>query len=161
MIPDEQDIRDVAMSAMTEGISQLGQDLAERVAAIGPTDSASAIDSMERTANSDETQPDVAEQDELDAQPLVQPVPRRVLTGASAAGAMSSSQYMSSRLQAGSVTASSVRQSVTGGDASVSGQFRRRGAPSMSKSQPSSVHVGTVPLPPARRPGVLHSSQAS
>lgn len=51
VIPTETDLRTMALNAMSQGIGKLGQDLANRVAALGPADSASAI------AGSVETRP--------------------------------------------------------------------------------------------------------
>lgn len=42
VVPTEMDLRSAAVGMMSRGIGRLGQDLADRVAALGPTDSASA-----------------------------------------------------------------------------------------------------------------------
>lgn len=45
VIPTSNELRTMALGAMSRGIAKMGQDLADRVAAIGPTDSASAAGS--------------------------------------------------------------------------------------------------------------------
>lgn len=163
VIPDSQDVRDAAASALSEGMHNLRHDLAERVAALGPTDSASILDSLDNSVNtpdSDTTLPDVADPEsegELEPQPVM---PRRVpQSGIISAVA---TQYTASR-PGGSVAASSARRSyavASTGDPSVAGQFRFRGGQFTSASQPASVNVGTVPLPlerPERRQGTVHS----
>ncbi|RSH84858.1 ERMES complex subunit mmm1 [Apiotrichum porosum] len=81
VIPDSQDVRDAAASALSEGMHNLRHDLAERVAALGPTDSASILDSLDNSVNtpdSDTTLPDVADPEsegELEPQPVM---PRQV-----------------------------------------------------------------------------------
>lgn len=52
VVPTEMDLREAAVGMVSRGISKLGQDLADRVAALGPTDSASAMaEELDTTAS--------------------------------------------------------------------------------------------------------------
>lgn len=73
IVPSTTDLRSVAMNAMSQGISRLGQDLAGRVAALAPADSASVAG---RVAADSPTE-DSAAVTELGSTPEPQSAPAR------------------------------------------------------------------------------------
>ncbi|CAK9786726.1 hypothetical protein CC85DRAFT_248302 [Cutaneotrichosporon oleaginosum] len=136
VIPTETDLRTVALNAMSQGIGRLGQDLADRVAALAPTDSASALASEDIDASAstvDAEDGEVIVVDEVERAPRRLPppmVPRPGIVSSASSGAPG---------PATSVTASSAVRSMTPDD------MRRR----------------MPPLSGERRLGALNSRAAS
>lgn len=139
VIPTETDLRTVALNAMSAGIGRLGQDLAFRVAALAPTDSASAvasedIDASASTVNADDDSLIIV--DELEAPRI--PAPRRMPPVVANHGVVNSTSSLAPSGLAESITASSaVRGSMASGD-----DLRARRMP---------------PMPSERRVGALNS----
>lgn len=72
IVPSTTDLRSVAVHAMSQGISKLGQDLAGRVAALAPADSASVV------GGADAPTVDSAADAESEPVPQSIPAPRRL-----------------------------------------------------------------------------------
>ncbi|BEI80214.1 hypothetical protein CcaverHIS002_0107430 [Cutaneotrichosporon cavernicola] len=75
VIPTETDLRTVALTVMSQGIGRLGQDLADRVAALAPTDSASAMASEDIDTSASTVD---AEDDEIIIAEEIERAPRRL-----------------------------------------------------------------------------------
>ncbi len=111
VIPTETDLRTVALNAMSQGIGRLGQDLADRVAALAPTDSASALASEDIDATASTVD---AEDDEVIIVEELERAPRRLPpTMAPIRPGIVSSASSGTPGPAGSVTASSAVRSMT------------------------------------------------
>lgn len=76
IVPSTTDLRSVAVHAMSQGISKLGQDLAGRVAALAPADSASVVGGVAADAPTVDSAAD-AESEPMSA-PQSIPAPRRL-----------------------------------------------------------------------------------
>lgn len=115
VLPTETDLRTLALNAMSQGIGRLGQDLADRVAALAPTDSASALASEDIDASASTVD---AEDDEVIIVEELERAPRRLPPQLAPLrpGIVSSASSGAPSPQAGSITASSGVRSMTTDD---------------------------------------------